>query len=82
MSNLPQSSRKAKSHNNCPHHIEISLHSPEQQRMFFAVGHSLGFPADKLKERAKKVCGVDCFNALTKTHLMYLIDKLVGIQNK
>jgi len=57
-------------------HIDRAYHSPNQQRMFFALSSSLGHDPDEAKERAKAHFGVKCFNALTKKNMIYLIDRL------
>lgn len=63
-------------------HLERANHSPNQQRMFFAISNNLGFNPEEVKERAKKKFKVDCFNKLTVSNLMFLIDKLVKIKEK
>ena len=64
-------------------HRKIANHSPLQQRMFFAVSSKLGYKSDEVKERAKLYFNKDCFNDLTKSDLMFLIDKLMDqVENK
>lgn len=58
-------------------HRDIANHSPGQQRMFFALGSKLEHDPEELKENAKKHFSVICFNDLTKSNMMYLIDRLV-----
>lgn len=57
-------------------HRDIALHSPEQQRKFFACGRELGHNPHDLKESAKKHFNVTCFNQLTVSNMIYLIDWL------
>lgn len=66
--NLPK-----RSHN----HAAFAEHSPNQQRMFFALGQELGHNAIELKENAKKHFNKECFNRLSNGDMMYLIDRLV-----
>jgi|GEM_PF-4746530 hypothetical protein len=58
-------------------HDSIANHSLEQQRMFFALAQTLGYDKNLVKERAKKHFKKECFNELSKSELMWLIDKLV-----
>ena len=59
-----------------PGHLEIANHTPEQQAKFFVSAADLGFESREVKERAKKYFKTDCFNKLTVSNLMVLIDKL------
>lgn len=69
-------SNKTYDHN----HREIAFHSPLQQRKFFALGQELGHKPEDLKAKAKRKFNVDCFNKLTKSDMMYLIDRLAKQQ--
>lgn len=63
-------------------HRKISLHSPEQQRMFFGIARVLNYDKDKVRQRAKKYFKVDCFNDIKPMQLSELInmmlDKIYG----
>jgi hypothetical protein len=64
-----------------PHkHRAIANHSPNQQRMFFAMVATLGHDPEEVKERAKGHYKVGCFNDLTSKQLNWLIDRLVQKQ--
>ena len=63
-------------------HMETADFSPQQQAMFFALAHQLGFSIQEVKERAKKRFGLKCFNDLKKSQLTWLIDRLVQKQEQ
>lgn len=66
-----------------PHkHRAIANHSPNQQRMFFAMVAALGKNPEEVKERAKSHYKTGCFNDLTSAQLNWLIDRLVQQQFK
>lgn len=52
------------------------LASPQQKKMFFAVGHQLGIDPERLKERAKTKYGLMTFTDITVNQLTPLIDSL------
>lgn len=63
-------------------HLRIANHTPNTQRMFFALGQQLGFSSEDLKERAIKKFNTDCFNKLSTADLCELIDRLVAMAEK
>lgn len=54
----------------------------QQRKMFFGLAHSLGYDADKVKERAKKHFKLGSFKEATKEQLNWLIDRLLEKQEK
>jgi hypothetical protein len=50
--------------------------TPKQKAMFFALAHQLGFPAELVKERAKRHFGLASFNDITPEQLSDLIERL------
>lgn len=61
-------------------HRDISLHSPQQRAMFFALSSQLGYPTETVKTRATKRFNHECFNEITTSELTELIDKLIEVQ--
>mgnify|MGYP001561091829 CR=1 FL=1 len=56
--------------------------SEKQNKMFFALGHSLGYEPDVIKEAGKKQFGVAHLRELTSEQMGTLIDKLLIVQDK
>jgi hypothetical protein len=60
----------------------MSLASPKQKALFFALAHDLGYPAELVKERAKQHFELASFNDITTDQLSELIDRLLELQAK
>ena len=52
------------------------LASPQQKKMFFALGHQLGIDPERLKERAKTKYKLETFTDIKTGQLTPLIDSL------
>jgi len=61
---------------------ENNYASMAQKKMFFALGHELGYDPEILKERAKKYFKLETFTKATKDQLCFLIDKLIAKQQE
>lgn len=56
--------------------IKDRLASPQQKKMFFALGHQLGYDPEILKERAKTKYKLATFTDIKTSELTPLIDAL------
>lgn len=54
----------------------------KQRKMFFALGHQLGYEPEKLKESAKKHFKLASLKDATKDQMNWLIDRLLAEQEK
>ena len=58
------------------------LVTEKQIKMFFALGHDLGYEPEVIKEAGKKQFGVAHIHELTSEQMGTLIDKLLEAQAK
>lgn len=60
----------------------MQLGTEKQRKMFFALGHQLGYEPEKLKASAKKHFKLASLKDATKDQMKWLIDQLLNEQEK
>lgn len=60
----------------------MKLASDKQIKMFFGLGHSLGYEQEILKKSVKLHFGVEHLKELTSEQMRWAIDKLLEEQQK